>query len=196
MRGKQTVRDMVLSLAVIVLVACGIYVFVPHDDTESPAKRVDYRVELLSAQRAASYPVEAPKGLSKKWKATSVRYRAENHDAWHLGFLDPEGRYVAIEQSTRKPSEFIDQVSQGAEKTNVSHRIAGATWQRYKGDTYNALVRRDKGATTVVTGSGTFEQMEAMARALSTEKPKSPDAGSDTGAGTGADTGEAGSEKA
>ena len=53
MKGKQSVRDMILSLALIGLVAGVIYVFIPHDDSEPELKRVDYRVELLTARRAA-----------------------------------------------------------------------------------------------------------------------------------------------
>lgn len=60
MRGKQTVRGMFQSMTVICAVAGVIYLFVPHDDTADPLKPVDYRVELVTAQRAAPYPVAAP----------------------------------------------------------------------------------------------------------------------------------------
>jgi hypothetical protein len=95
---------MLLSLGLIGLMAGVIYIFIPHDDSEPPLKRVDYRVELLTARRAASYPVAAPEGLPKTWKATSVRYDGSEFDAWHLGFHDPDGQYVAIEQSTQRSS--------------------------------------------------------------------------------------------
>lgn len=62
--GKQkTVRDMILSLGLIGIAAAVIYVFIPHDDSAPDIKTVDYRVELLTARRAASYPVAAPEGL-------------------------------------------------------------------------------------------------------------------------------------
>src|SRR5918999_3118735 len=120
MKGKQSVRDMVLSLGLIGIVAGVIYVFIPHDESEPPLKRVDYRVELLTARRAATYPVAAPEGLSKEWKATSVRFEGANFDAWHLGFHDPDGEYVAVEQSTQKSSTFIEEAGQGAEETDVT----------------------------------------------------------------------------
>ncbi len=70
MKGKQkSARDMILSLGVIVLAAGVIWMFIPHDDSEPDVKRVDYRVELLTAQRAASYPVAAPEGLSERVEA-------------------------------------------------------------------------------------------------------------------------------
>ncbi|WP_328659158.1 DUF4245 domain-containing protein [Streptomyces sp. NBC_00334] len=170
-KGKQkSARDMILSLGVIVLAAGVIWIFIPHDDGEPDLKRVDYRVELLTAQRAASYPVAAPQGLSQDWKATSVRFRGDDSDAWHLGFRAPDGEYVAVEQSTKKPSTFIADASQGARATERTDEIGGRTWTRYTGGRYDALVLQGgdgmKGATTVVAGTGSFEQLTKMAAAL------------------------------
>ncbi|GHB75959.1 hypothetical protein GCM10010377_77950 [Streptomyces viridiviolaceus] len=173
--GKQkTARDMILSLGVIVLVGLVIWLFIPHDDKEPELQRVDYRVELLTARRAAAYPVAAPEGLSKEWKPTSVRFRGDDFDAWHLGFHAPDGEYVTIEQSTQKPSTFVDEASQGAQKTGTTEEIGGRTWTRYEGGRYDALVLHDtdgtKGATTVVAGTGSFEQLTKMAAALKMER--------------------------
>ncbi|WP_329301478.1 DUF4245 domain-containing protein [Streptomyces sp. NBC_00659] len=167
-KGKQSVRDMILSLGLIGLMAGVIYIFIPHDDSEPDLKRVDYKVELLTARRAASYPVAAPEGLPSAWKATSVRYDGSEFDAWHLGFQAPDGQYVAVEQSTQRPAVFIDTASQGARQTKGTQRIGDRTWQRYEGDHYDALVLQDKGATTVVTGTGSFGTLVKMAEALKT----------------------------
>ncbi|RFU84732.1 DUF4245 domain-containing protein [Streptomyces triticagri] len=167
MKGKQTVRDMILSLAVIGLVVAVIYVFVPHDEDEEPVQAVDYTVELSTARRAAAYPVLAPDGLSEKWKATSVRYKGEEGDHWHLGFHAPNGQYAAVEQSTRTPRKFVEEVTQGARATSVTQEIGGDTWKRYQGSPYDALVREDKGSTTVVTGSGSIGILTKLAGALS-----------------------------
>ncbi|MCT9003838.1 DUF4245 domain-containing protein [Streptomyces rhizosphaerihabitans] len=167
-KGKQSVRDMILSLGLIGLMAGVIYIFIPHDDSEPDLQRVDYRVELLTARRAASYPVAAPEGLPSAWKATSVRYDGSEFDAWHLGFQAPDGQYVAVEQSTQRPAVFIDTASQGARQTKTAERIGDRTWQRYEGDHYDALVLEDKGSTTVVTGTGSFGTLVKMAQALKT----------------------------
>ena len=168
--GKQkTVRDMILSLGLIGIAAAIVYIFIPHSDHAPDIKRVDYRVELLTARRAAPYPVAAPEGLSKSWKATSVRYDGAAFDAWHLGFSAPDGQYVQIEQSTQKPSDFVDTASQGAAATKTTQTIDGRTWTRYTGGRYDALVLADKGSTTVVAGTGSFAQLTEMAKALKTK---------------------------
>ncbi|MGC9381146.1 DUF4245 domain-containing protein [Streptomyces sp. MH13] len=170
--GKQkTARDMVLSLGVIVLAGLVMWLFIPHDDDGEPdLKRVDYSVELITARRAAPYPVAAPEGLSEDWKPTLVRYRGDQFDAWHLGFRAPDGEYVAIEQSTEKPSAFIEEASQGAQRTGKTEEIGGRTWTRYTGGRYDALVLHDtdgvKGVTTVVAGTGSFDQLNQMVAAL------------------------------
>ncbi|MET7680344.1 DUF4245 domain-containing protein [Streptomyces sp. NPDC005423] len=167
--GKQkTVRDMILSLGLIGIAAVVVYFFIPHDDSAPDLKRVDYQVELLTARRAASYPVAAPQGLPGTWKATSVRYDGSTSDAWHLGFSAPDGQYVQIEQSTQRPAVFIDAASQGARETKVTQHIGGRTWTRYEGGRYDALVLADKKSTTVVAGTGSFTQLTEMAKALKT----------------------------
>lgn len=158
---------MILSLALIGIAAAVVYLFVPHDDHAPDIKRVDYRVELLTARRAASYPVEAPAGLPDAWKATSVRFQGENSDRWHLGFQAPGGQYVQVEQSAGKRSDVIDQASQGASATKRTQEIDGRTWTRYSGGRYDALVLEDTpGSTTVVAGTASFDQLTTVAAAL------------------------------
>ncbi len=162
---------MILSLGVIVLAAAVVYLFIPHDDHAPDIKRVDYRVELLTARRTAPYPVAAPEGLPETWKATSVRYQADQDNRWHLGFQDPDGQYVAIEQSTQKRKDFVDDASQGGHATKVTQEIDGRTWTRYTGGRYDALVLEGaKGSTTVVAGTASFDQLTKMAQSLQLAK--------------------------
>ncbi|WP_030859954.1 DUF4245 domain-containing protein [Streptomyces sp. NRRL S-37] len=167
---QKTARDMILSMVLIGLVAGVVWLFIPHEDGEPDLKRVDYRIDLLTARRAASYPVAAPEGLPEEWKPTSVRYQGTESEAWHLGFHAPDGEYVAVEQSTGKRAAFIEDRTQGAAKTEATQRIDGRTWTRYEGDRYDALVLEGtEGSTTVVTGTGSFGRLAEMAGALRTE---------------------------
>lgn len=170
MRGKQTVRGMFQSMAVICAAAGVIYLFIPHDDKADPIKPVDYRVELVTAQRAAPYPILAPEGLAEDWTPTSVAYDREEGDAWHLGFLTPDRQYVAVEQSTAVPEKYIAKVTHEARDTGRTQAVAGRTWQHWEGPKYDALVLRDKGVTTVVTGTATRERLAQMVSALQPAK--------------------------
>ncbi|MEU8433654.1 DUF4245 domain-containing protein [Streptomyces sp. NPDC029216] len=166
MKGKQTVWDMVRSLAVIGVVVAGIYIFIPHDDKADPTRTVDYRVETLTARRAAPYPVAAPVGLPEQWRATSVTFERKNANAWHLGFLDPQKQYVAIEQTTDASQKNLAKLTQKAAPTGQTQQVGDRAWERWDGEKYDALVRQDQGYVTVVTGTASFEQLGAMAAAL------------------------------
>ncbi|MFJ8755175.1 DUF4245 domain-containing protein [Streptomyces sp. NPDC102441] len=170
-RGKQTVRDMILSMLVITAVAGVVYIFIPHDDKADPIKAVDYRVELATARRAAPYPVAAPAGLPDDWKPTSVSYEGHNGAGWHLGFLDPDEKYVAVEQSTTPAKKYVPQVSQDAENTGRTREVSGRAWEVWQGPKYDALVLHAEGVTTVVTGSAPADRLVEMAAALKTAAP-------------------------
>jgi hypothetical protein len=169
--GKQTVRNLVLSLAVACAGAAVMYwLFVPHDTDKDPVKEISYAQELVQARRAAPYPVAAPEGLGKGWRATSVTYQGtgDHGVTWHLGFVTADEEYVAVEQGSKKPAAFIDTVTQQAEKTG-RERVAGQEWERYEGSEYDALVRTEAGVTTVVTGRAPMSRLTEMAAALKAE---------------------------
>ncbi|MFD3356298.1 DUF4245 domain-containing protein [Streptomyces fradiae] len=170
MRGKQTVRGMFQSMAVICAAAGVIYLFVPHDDTADPLQPVDYGVELVTARRAAPYPVAAPEGLTGEWRPTSVSYSRKDENAWHLGFLTPEREYAAVEQSTGAPVEYVVKVTHDARDTGKTQQVAGRAWERWEGPKYDALVLREEGVTTVVTGTASFERLGEMAAALTAKR--------------------------
>ncbi|MEU7554266.1 DUF4245 domain-containing protein [Streptomyces sp. NPDC044571] len=166
MKGKQTVWDMVRSLAVIGVVVAGIYIFVPHDEKADPTHVVDYRVETNTARRAAPYPVAAPVGLPEQWRATSVSFDRKDAHAWHLGFLDPHGQYVAIEQTSDASAKHVAKVTHQAQPTGERQQVGDLSWERWEGEKYDALVRQEQGHATVVTGTGSFEELATMAAAL------------------------------
>jgi hypothetical protein len=167
MRGRQTVRDLVLSMAVIGVVVAVIYIFVPHSEGD-PVKTVSYSVELGQARRDAPYAIAAPVGLGKDWRATSVSYDASDSKAvtWHLGFVDPQDEYAAVEQSNADgAADFIDAKTFAAVR-HGSRTVDGVRWARYEGSKYDALVREKDGVTTVVTGTAPFARLARLAAAL------------------------------
>ncbi|MCX2969109.1 MULTISPECIES: DUF4245 domain-containing protein [Streptomyces] len=183
-RGKKTVRDMVLSMGLISLCAGVVYLFgVPHDEDQDPVREIDYRAELLTAERAAPYPLLAPEGLDERWRATSVYYRGQSDlgAVWHLGFHDPDVEYAAVEQSDGEPERFIADATRGAEATGATVDVDGAAWERYEGPKYDALVRAADGHTSVVTGTAPFERLAELARALEPRQGGAPAARADAG---------------
>lgn len=167
-RGNKTVRDLLLSLAVLGLVVFVIYLFVPHDSHADPVQVVPYSVELGQARRDAPYPVAGPEGLGADWRSTSVTYDASDrrHVTWHIGFVDPEQQYVAIEQSNGPAAAFAASVTLGSHPDGRTVTAGGHAWQHWSGGRYTALVRQEPGVTTVVLGTAPDAQLQQMATAL------------------------------
>ncbi|MFE0457994.1 DUF4245 domain-containing protein [Kitasatospora sp. NPDC058965] len=167
MRGRQTVRDMVLSMVAVMGVALVAYLTIPHSGNGDPVKVVDYSAALASAKRAAPYPVLAPEGLSDKWRATSVTYQkdATGHAGWHLGFVTPDGKYASVEQSDEPKGDLLKTVVAGFAPDGGS-TIAGQSWDRYQGDRYRAVTETSGSATTLVAGSASYAELEQLAQAL------------------------------
>ncbi|MEV4556931.1 DUF4245 domain-containing protein [Kitasatospora sp. NPDC049285] len=166
-RGRQTVRDMVLSMAAIgVVVAIG-YFSIPSAESKDGVHPVSYRVELASAKRAAPYPLLGPEGLPDGWRATSVSYAKDKqgHNVWHLGFNTPTGQYAAIEQSDGSADAVVAENVPGG-RPDGSSSVAGQEWQRVQGDRYRALTRPSGSATTVLTGTASYEELAQLAQSL------------------------------
>ncbi|MFI2610212.1 DUF4245 domain-containing protein [Kitasatospora sp. NPDC018619] len=170
MRGRQTVRDMVLSMVAVGFVVWIGYLFLPHDANGDPVHVVEYRVAAASAKRAAPYPLLAPEGLPEKWRATSVGYRPADQNngkgnAWHLGFVTPSGQYAAVEQSDVPRDTLLADYVTGA-KPDGTADVAGRAWDRVQGDKARALVAQGGSGATVLTGTASYEELAELAQAL------------------------------
>ncbi|MFJ9610239.1 DUF4245 domain-containing protein [Kitasatospora sp. NPDC101176] len=170
MRGRQTVRDMVLSMLAVGVVVWVGYLFLPHDADGDPVHVVEYKVAAASAKRGAPYRLLSPEGLPDQWRATSVGYQPAANgkgqgNAWHLGFVTPSGQYAAVEQSDVPRDVLVGAKAAGAKPDGTSE-VAGRTWERLQGEKSRALVVQSDGATTVLTGTASYEELAELAQAL------------------------------
>lgn len=168
-RTLKTVRDMVLSMAVVCVGVFAVWLLLPHDASRDAAPvRVEYEVAAASAARDAPYQVLIPRGLGDRWRATSVDYQpqAEHGTTWRLGFVNPDDEYAALAQADGAAEPFVSQITHGAEATGATERIAGQEWTRYEGPKYDALVLTGPEVTTVVYGTAPFDSLGRLAAAL------------------------------
>ncbi|NUP46423.1 MAG: DUF4245 domain-containing protein [Catenulispora sp.] len=158
---KKTVRDMILSMAVISLPIVAIVKWFPHD-TKKPTEAiqtVDYQVSLDQARRDPDLPFTAlaPANLPAGWRATSVHadFTPGEQLRWELGFLTQDEQYVSLDQVSggRGVNAVIaTQVPDPTALTGADAKVTagGYDWQVYvSGDgKRHALVR-----TAAPTGS-------------------------------------------
>ncbi|RMI43108.1 DUF4245 domain-containing protein [Streptomyces triticirhizae] len=173
----QSLRNMVLSTALICLATFAVFLLTPNGETESPVRTVEYDVASATAARAAPYPLVVPVGLPEDWRATSVRYEPQGqHGAtWRLGFLDSHEDYAALAQADGEPAAFVPSVTQDAEDTGATERIAGRDWALWEGPKYDALVLTEPGVTTVVMGTAPLEQLARLAESLEVRETAQPE---------------------
>jgi hypothetical protein len=165
--AAKSVRDMVLSLAAVLAAGIVIYAFIPHSGGNG-VRPVQYADSVLSARRAAPYPVLAPQGLPSGWNATSVNFDASSPSAavWSLGFIDPAGQYVAIQQSNGPADSVIHAATLDGQKTSATTLVNGTAWTRYQGSRYQAIVLEGAKGTTVVFGTESFAKLGEFAAKL------------------------------
>ena len=164
-RLRQTVRDMILSL-VVVLAVIAVILVLTWRPAPDPVRVIDPTPALSLARVQADYPVLYPADLDAAWRATSARWEitpsSQPDPAWHVGFVTPDDAYAQLGQSaTEDPSYVADQV--GIAKP------AGEWdgWLRYDSSDQRALVRIDGGVTVVVSGTAPWPTLQLLAERLS-----------------------------
>lgn len=168
-RLRQTARDMVISLAVVLAVVLLIWLPFRPSGSADDVRTVDPTPVIEGARQAEPWPVLAPVGLGADWRCTSARIEqaADGADVVHLGYLSPTSTYVGLEQSATKVTGWVFEATvKGREQGTTD--VGGTTWTTYEDteQTHRSLVRTADGATYVVVGTGPFEQIEEFAGKL------------------------------
>ncbi len=167
-RLRQTVRDMVLSMAVVAGVV--LVIFQPWGrSTPDPVRVVDPAPVVSAARQELDWPVLAPVGLPSTWRATSARLEVagDGEGVVQTGYLSPSVKYVGLSQSQTKETAFVRDRTDKAEETG-SATIGGLMWTRLETEdgTKRALVRVDDGVTYLVTGQADWPEIETFAASL------------------------------
>jgi hypothetical protein len=187
---KKSLRDMLLSMAVISLPIVAIVEWFPHDakKPEDAVQTVDYTIPLAQARRDPDLPFQAlaPTTLPPGWRATSVHadFDPGAQLRWELGFLTSDEQYVALDQEAGGKGVDGILALQAPDATRVTGpagtvSAGGYQWQLYAtpDGSRHALVRTvapvgSAAATTpgkvgvVVSGSGAVSELVALAGAL------------------------------
>ncbi len=136
-------------------------------EPEDPIKPVEWQDAASYARQEADFDLVAPRRLPDGWIATSVRFdQAQDDQAWHLGMLTQERRYVGLEQ-TQDPAvtmveEFLDPEAERGEDVVID----GRAWQTWSHEDEDALVSEGSDATALVTGTVSQEELARFAGSL------------------------------
>ena len=148
---------------------------VPRVNTVSqpPVNVAAAAVEVAKSEVADLHSRRAPGG----WKATSVRHvrSTDGLMTWHAGYQSPSGNYVALEQTKDATRGWIEAQTNRARRTGEVE-AAGTTWLTYERTpkVQRSLLTAEPstdGLTTLITGTGTFEELTAFAETLEPVQP-------------------------
>ena len=129
------------------------------------------------ASSQADFPVLVVRGdaqpTSVRWEPTQA---SDGNMVWHIGYVTSDEEYLQLSQSLADSDLYvIEQTSEGlpvtldAEHPDVVQELASQGWLPYEGGTSEvrrSLVRTVSGATTVVSGTGSWEQVGDAVRNL------------------------------
>ncbi len=167
---NRSFSGMVGAMVVLVLVVLVFVAFraVNRDDATVEIEAVDYAGPADYAQDTADFAVLVPQELPEGWKATSVRFDQGRDQAWHLGVLTDDEKYIGLEQADRSVGDlvaaFVGEETEEAGEVDVD----GTAWQVYRdtADDDLALVTEDSDVVTVVVGSVDEDTLTAYAASL------------------------------
>jgi len=174
--SSGSVPNMVRSLLVIGALMALIWFMTPRVNTLG-GPVVDVHATAVDVAEESGWPISEAVDLPKDWKTTSARYvrGTDGLMTWHAGYQAPSGSYVAVEQTRDATRGWVEA------QTNRARRVgeleaAGTTWVKYErgGKVQNSLVDRRTGSdelTTLLTGTGTFEELALVAEHLGPVKP-------------------------
>lgn len=121
---RAGVKDMLLSLAIILVPVMLIVWFFTRTPDEPNIQQVDWKPVVASARSHAGYPVLAPKEVPEDWRPTKARYANKGDrwvgntisagNRWELGFLTSKNIYLAVDQSDEPGRAFVASVTRSA----------------------------------------------------------------------------------
>ena len=166
-RLAQTVRDMVLSLIVVLAVVGVVLVITWHPEPEA-VKRVEVAPVLTVADQQAGYPVLDPTVIDG-FVPTSVRWEPTTASlgipAWHVGGVYRDDDYLQVSQAATQESDFITaQTASG--RTIGSVDIDGTVWEQRESAERRSLVLQRNGVTTIVSSTLPWEDLTAVTARL------------------------------
>jgi len=173
-RLRTTVRDMVLTMALIVVPILLVLWLMPTNTPKSavtPVSNADYQAMLTAARSELPFTAVSPTGLPASWELTSDNYQPAGDSAadWHLGYQTADSKYVEFEQTTESVAQFLnDQHSDATQQGTVA--VAGQQWQHYVGTTPGGLktllFQQTGKSLEVVAGSASLADLETLAGSL------------------------------
>ncbi|VEI01963.1 Uncharacterised protein [Acidipropionibacterium jensenii] len=175
---KATGRDMVISLAVLLVPVLLIVWFFTRTPDAPQVDPVDWQPTLAQARQKAGYPVLAPSAPPAGWKPVKARFverggqwvgdTVASGNRWELGFLSTDQIYIGVNQSDEpSTSAFLDSVTRSGRPDGMVV-VEGHPWEKRISDDgrTRSLVRPEGRSTAAVVGDADYPVLQGYASLL------------------------------
>ena len=168
MNAANMLRSL-LPLVVICLLLVAWQAFRSSGDVG--VRTVDPSTTVQLAAARAGYELVVPTDLDEGYRPTSARTDAGNADegdpvTLEIGYLTPDQEFAGFVISDDRDADPVADVLDGAEEQGTVD-IGGRSWTRSTTvDGETALSREEAGATVLVTGSASDDELETVAASV------------------------------
>ena len=131
-RARQTVINLLLSLAATLGIVLVTVLVVPRDDSNR-IEPVDYIQIASQVQKNTELYLVSPK-LPDGWWSNSARFTANPADGvstWYLGFVGPKNQYIGVTEAQNPNPTWLVQQLEGAKKTG-KFSVGYRDWDIYE----------------------------------------------------------------
>jgi hypothetical protein len=167
-REGRSPRDMVLSLAVLVVPIALLLIFYRVVLSGDAPVTVDPMPKFQEAQLAKAFPVAVPAGLGDDWSVSSATFTRQSGGATlRIGYVDPHKSPVQLVESSVASSTLLPAELTAKAKPLTEFRAANGVWRLYTGRPgEQALVLADASRTIIVVGRTDVSNLEHLASSL------------------------------
>ena len=168
-REERAPRDMVLSLAVLLVPIALLLIFYRVVLSGDAPVTVDPSATIQEAQQAAAFAVTVPKGLGDDWHTSSATFQRQAAGmTLRLGYVDPDKDPVLLVESSVPAATLLPGELGADAKALGNYRTQAGVWRLYDGRPgEKALVLAEPARTIVVVGKTDPKNLETLASALS-----------------------------
>ena len=176
-RARQTVVNLILSLAATVGLVIVMVLIVPRNDTNQ-IQHVDYKKVAAEAADATNRPVVVPE-IEANWWSNSARWTAQPKDgtdaSWYVGFVGPRNQYIGLTQTYNTNPTWLALQLTGLQDTGK--KLLGNSWSVWVSKEKHTpaktkdyvLVTSIKSDTVLIYGTASEAEMTRFATGVSAQ---------------------------
>jgi hypothetical protein len=168
-RGRETARDMILSLGLVFAAVVPVWYFAQAPDSDEQELREVDPAGSIDAFAADQPGVPVPRALPDAWRATSATYGGGDRSL-RVGWVTPTTQYAEYSASNDEREEFLDATVGEEVEQLASLTVDGEEWEQLREPDGSLSLTRTYGTTTVVLGTkratAPLAELEVLLRSL------------------------------